>query len=127
MKNTFKMNVQGNMQDSMCYDSDTLICSYGTDNTYVAIAVRGCVKVYYKDECYYHFSEMPEELQDMFLKGTAYKTGEVTTEENNWHELECIRDGVYIGGDVFDMPTPATPKQLKAELKKELGSFIKED
>ena len=64
MKNKFINYLDSNkLLDSMCYDSGTSICCYGNPDDYVQVTVRGYVKVYYKDDCYRHFSEMPEELQ----------------------------------------------------------------
>lgn len=118
-KDEFYMNIDSDMEDSMCYDSGTQICSYGTDNEYIQIVVRGYVKVFYKDDVYRHFTDMPEELQKLFLTRN-YKKLDMVADigENNWHEYEYIKNGVYVDGDVFDLGTPATKEQLEKECKK---------
>ena len=72
-KNKFKWYLdEDQAQDSMCYDSGTQICSYGTEDNYVNVVIRGYVNVDYKNERYWHASEMPDELIKMFRNGEAY-------------------------------------------------------
>ena len=115
-------------QDSMCYDSGTQICSYGTEDNYVQVIIRGYVTVYYKDERYSHASEMPDELVRMFRTGKAYKHPyEVTINENNWYEIEWIKDGECVHGDVFEIGTPATKKELEECCKECLDLWEREE
>lgn len=121
-KNTFHMD-DDKMLDSMCYDSGTIICSYGTEEEYVQVVVRGYVKVFYKDGVYKYFTNMPEELQQLFLRGDYEKIAQETDiAENNWHDVEYIKDGVYMDGTLLDLGTPATKEELEKACK-ELFEF----
>ena len=52
------------------------------------------------------------------VKGQWKKFDQVTDIlENNWHEIEYFRKGNYMWGDVFEIGTPMTMKQLKNECK----------
>ena len=119
MEDTFQMlNDDDKMLDSMAYDSGELICSFGNDNDYVQIAIRGDVRVIYKDEIYKHFTNMPEELQQLFIKGNYQKIEQIAyIAENNWPEFEYYKDGQYIGGDVFEVGTPVSKEVLENECK----------
>lgn len=119
MADMFQMlNGNEEMLDSMAYDSGEIICSYGDDKEYVQIAIRGDVKVYYKDEIYKYFTNMPEELQEMFKKGQYKKLDRVAhIMNNNWPEWEYYKDGYYVCGDVFDADTPTSKEVLKNECK----------
>ena len=126
MKDNFVWNLDSDkVLDSMCYDSGEVICSYGTEDNYVQIVVRGFVKVFYKDETYRHFSDMPEDLQKLFLEGKYDKLAKVAeTWENNWHEVEYIEDGVYHDGDVAEFGTPATKEEMEGICKEYLEWYI---
>jgi hypothetical protein len=128
MKDNFVWNLDSDkVLDSMCYDSGEVICSYGTEDNYIQIVVRGFVKVFYKDGDYRHFSDMPEDLQKLFLEGKYYKLAEVAeTWENNWHEVEYIKDGVYEDGDVAEFGTPATKEEMEGICKEYLEYYRKE-
>lgn len=117
-------------QDSMCYDSGTQICSYGTKNNYVNVVIRGYVNVDYKGERYWHASEMPEELLLMFRNKNAYKCdneNQVFTNENNWYAIEWIKDGDCVESDVFDIGTPATKQEMKELCKEALEEWQDND
>lgn len=118
-------------QDSMCYDSGTQICSYGTEDNYVNVVIRGYVNVDYKDDRYWHASEMPDELIQMFRDGEAYnwenKENPVFINENNWYEIEWIKNGDCIHADVFEIGTPATKKELEEGCKETLKIWNEED
>lgn len=124
-KNEFKMYVSSPVEDSMCYDSGEVICSYGTEEQFIQVVVRGDVRVYYKDGCYRHFTDMPEELQKKFLDGTAYvEPDKVITDNNNWHEVEYFNNGEYVDGDVLDLGTPITKEELETTCKEVLQEYI---
>lgn len=128
MTDTFQMlNGEDKMLDSMAYDSGEIICSYGNDNEYIQIAIRGKVKVVYKDSVYRYFTNMPEELQDLFIKGNYDKIDQVVDIlNNNWPEYEYIKDGVYVDGDVFEVATPVSKEDLEKECKILLDWYRKE-
>ena len=87
-KRMFKMNVElEKLPDSMCFNSGTQICHYEDGKDTIDIDVRGYVTVDFKGETYRHFTDMPEELQDLFLTGKAYEDDCVVISENNWYEI----------------------------------------
>lgn len=119
MADTFQMlNDEDKMLDSMAYDSGEIICSYGNDNEYIQIAIRGDVRVIYKDHVYKYFTNMPEELQQLFIKGNYQKIEQIAyIAENNWPEWEYYKDGYYVTGDVFEVDTPTSKEVLENECR----------
>ena len=106
----FKMNVELNkLPDSMCFDSGTNICHYENGNDTIGIDVRGYVTVYFEDEIYRHFSDMPKELQELFKNGKAYEDERVVINENNWYEVFFNLNEDY---DVAEIEE-CTPKELE--------------
>lgn len=75
------------LPDSMCLDSGETICSYTEGNDKVEIEVRGYVTVYFNEERYRCYSDMPRELQELFENGQAYYDDRVYIDENNWYEI----------------------------------------
>ena len=114
-------------QDSMCYDSDTFICSYGTEDNYVQVVIRGYVTVYYKDDRYSHASDMPDELLEMFANGKAYKSNDVVINENNWYEIEWIKDNECVHSDVLELGTPLSKYELNDACKETLKMWQEEE
>lgn len=125
-KTMFTMHVNEPVLDSMCYDSGTSICFYGTNDEYVEVAVQGYVGVFYKGEKYCHFSDMPEELQKMFIKGQWKKLDQVAhIDENNWFEIFYVKNGECLYSDVVEMGTPLSEKELKECCKECLKDYKK--
>ena len=84
----FKMYVELNkLPDSMCFDSGTNICHYEDGDDIIDIDVRGYVTVDFDEKTYRHFSDMPKELQELFINGKAYEDERVLITENNWYEV----------------------------------------
>lgn len=123
--NTFEWYLdEDKAQDSMCYDSGTQICSYGNKDSHVNIVIRGYVTVDYKDERYRHASEMPDELIKMFRNGKAYKhPDQIFILENNWYEVDWIKNGECVDGDVFEIGTPVSKKELEKCCKEILQEY----
>ena len=116
----FKMYVDINkLPDSMCYDSNTTICTYTNENDRIDIEVRGYVKVLYNGEVYEHYSDMPEELQKLFIIGEAYDDNEIDIQENNWYEVSFNHDENY---DVVEVDG-YTPDKLEQCCKDFLNLF----
>ena len=88
--------------DSMCYDSGTVIYSDKTDNTEVNIIVHGEVDVDYNGERFHHFSDMPKDLQTMFLRGDVYRCPDVSINSNNWYEIVVEVDGQEVSAEVAE-------------------------
>lgn len=104
----------GKLPDSMCYDSNTNICHYEDGNDTVDIDVRGYVTVVFNDDVYSHFSDMPEELQNLFINGTAYDDDRVVINENNWYEV------------FFNDDTDYDVAEIEKYTEKELEEYCKE-
>ena len=116
----FKMYVNTNkLPDSMCYDSNTTICTYTNENDRIDIEVRGYVKVLYNGEVYEHYSDMPEELQKLFTTGEAYDDNKIDIQENNWYEVSFNHDENY---DVVEVDG-YTPDELEQCCKDYLKLF----
>ena len=116
----FEMNVELNkLPDSMCFDSGTNICHYENGNDTIDIDVRGYVTVCFKDETYRHFTDMPKELQDLFITGKAYEDERVEINENNWYEVFFNWDQDY---DVAEIEG-YTPSELEDYCKECMDLF----
>ena len=116
----FKMNVELNkLPDSMCFDSGINICHYEDGNDAIDIDVRGHVNVGFEGETYRHFSDMPTELQDLFITGKAYEDDRVVIEENNWYEVFFNWDRDYDVAEVEGY----TPKELEEYCKECMDLF----
>lgn len=122
---TFQWNLDDDKEvlDSMCYDGGTMVCNYGTDDDFVQVTVDGEVRVIYKDAIYKYFSNMPEELQNKFKEGQWPDWEEAQIWDNNWLEISYIRNGDYVGGDVFDIATPATREEVEKACKEVLQEW----
>ena len=106
----FEMNVElDKLPDSMCFDSGINICHYEDGNDTIDIDVRGYVTVYFNDEEYRHFTDMPKELQEMFVTGKAYEDSRVVISENNWYEIFFNYDEDYDIAEVEGY----TPEELE--------------
>ena len=116
----FEMNVElKKLPDSMCFDSNTDICSYKDGKDTVEILVRGHVTVDFKGERYRYFSDMPDELKELFKNGKAYDDERVSILENNWYEVFFNWDEDY---DVAEIEG-YTPEQLKEYCKECMELF----
>lgn len=102
------------LPDSMCLDSNTYICEYEEGENKVEIIVRGYVTVYFKDEVYNRFSDMPQELQELFRNNEAYECNGVVVDENNWYEVFFNND------EDFDVA------EIEGYTSKELEDYCKE-
>lgn len=100
--------------DSMCYDSgyQALYAQVfdGSDEYHVYIMAQGNVKVMWRGDMYKCASQMPEELHDKFVDGTAYDELDDLI-ENNWWELLVYKNGVFYDGEVLGFE----PKDFKDE------------
>lgn len=112
------------IQDSMCYDSETFIAEYREGNRSAYVMVQGDVKVYYKDTPYWHASEFPEELLEMFKTGKKLEGVEIV--DNNWLEIFWEEDGYILDSDVFDVPTPIKMSKLMKYLKADFKEYFTE-
>ena len=116
----FEMYVELNkLPDSMCFDSGTNICHYENGNDTIDIDVRGYVTVDFDGETYRHFSDMPKELQELFITGKAYEDERVVISENNWYEVFFNWDRDYDVAEVEGY----TPKELEDYCKECMDLF----
>ena len=117
----FEMDIELNkLPDSMCLNSGTYICHYEDGDDTIDIDVRGHVTVGFKEEeTYRHFTDMPEELQELFLTGKAYEDDRVVIEENNWYEVFFNWDEDYDVAEVEGY----TPKELEEYCKECMALF----
>lgn len=116
----FEMHIElDKLPDSMCLDSGTDICHYKDGNDTIDIEVRGYVTVYFEDEKYRHFTDMPKELQELFITGEAYDDGRVLIDENNWYEVFFNWDEDYYVAEVEGY----TSDQLEEYCKKCMNLF----
>lgn len=107
------------LPDSMCYDSNTTICTYTNGSDRIDIEVRGYVTVWYNGEVYRHYSDMPKELQKLFTTGEAYSNDKISIQENNWYEVFFNYDEHY---DIVDIDG-YTPTELEQCCKDYLNIF----
>lgn len=107
------------LPDSMCYDSSTTICTYTNGSDRIDIEVRGYVTVWYNGQVYRHYSDMPKELQKLFITGEAYSNDQVDIQENNWYEVFFNYDEHY---DIVDIDG-YTPTELEQCCKEYLDTF----
>ena len=116
----FEMYVKLNkLPDSMCFDSGTNICHYENGDDTIDIDVRGYVTVDSNEETYRHFSDMPKELQELFITGKAYEDERVVISENNWYEVFFNWDQDYDVAEVEGY----TPKELEDYCKECMNLF----
>lgn len=111
------------LPDSMCFDSGTEICHYEDGNDTVDIEVRGYVTVYFENETYRHFTDMPKKLQNLFITGDAYKDDRIVIDENNWYEVFFNYDEDY---DVTDVEG-FTPEELESNCKEWMELFRQQE
>lgn len=116
----FEMDIDlEKLPDSMCLNSNTHICHYEDGIDTIDIDVRGYVTVNFKGETYRHFTDMPKELQELFLTGMAYENDDVEIHENNWYEVFFNCDQDY---DVAEIEG-YTPKELEEYCKECMKLF----
>lgn len=116
----FKMNIENiTIPDSMCFDSGTSICEYVNDNDKVEIEVRGYVTVYFNNERYSHFSDMPKELQELFKSGEAYNDERVQIEEGNWYEIFLNYDEECYVAEIEGMSSEELESYCKEFIERE--------
>ena len=105
--------------DSMCFDSYTHICHYEDGDDTIDIVVNGYVTVYFEDEKYRHFTDMPNELQELFINGKVGEDNRVLVDENNWYEVFFNHDEKY---DVAEIEG-CTSKELEDYCKECMNLF----
>lgn len=111
----FIMNIDfDKLPDSMRLNSGTHVCHYQDGNDTIDIDVRGHVTVDFDGETYRHFSDMPKELQELFITGKAYEDDRVLITENNWYEVFFNWDQDY---DIAE---------VEGYTRKELEDYCKE-
>ena len=118
--NNFKMNIENiTIPDSMCFDSGTIICEYVKDDDKVEIEVRGYVTVYFNNERYRHFSDMPKELQELFKSSEAYNDERVQIEESNWYEIFLNYDEECYVAEIEGMSSEELKSYCKEFIERE--------
>ena len=116
----FEMDIElEKLPDSMCLNSGTHICHYEDGKDTIDIDVRGYVTVWFEEERYRHFTDMPKELQELFITGKAYEDDRVVIDENNWYEVFFNWDEDY---DVAEIEG-YTPQELEDYCKECMALF----
>jgi len=68
----------------------------------ITIKAQGDVRVDYKGERFRYFTDMPDELQRIFLNGSSRYHPDVTIHNNNWWEVFMYKGDVLVDSFVFD-------------------------
>ena len=113
--------------DSMLYDSGFAPMWADAEDDkgnkfQMRIAAQGCVKVYWRDNCYKCSTQMPQELLDLIAAGKQSEDPTYDCIENNWWELLIDKNGKFQDGIVLGFE----PKDFTDEedLKEYLLEFI---
>lgn len=106
----------------MLFDSDTVIATYGTDDTFVSLEVQGEVSVEYEGTLYRHASEMPEELLDI-LSEEAWDDDRAVVYYNNWFAFVFCKCGEWVCDDIICMGVPEDEEGLLRDMQEMYGQF----
>ena len=109
--------------DSMLFDRDTLVATYGTDEDYIALEVNGDVRVVYDDAMYRYASEMPPELRAKFESGNWWDDDEIRVDSNNWFSYVRYVDHIADGDDIVCEDLPADRDGLRGQMSEVLEWF----
>lgn len=114
-----------NINDSLQFDSDTLICEYiSADKKYkVKIEVLGEVSIRYSpsgfveendDEYFDTPSDFNDDMKEMLKNGGFWTSNKIEINNNNWFELIYCdnEDGSYLDSDVCEVAPGCDPESL---------------